>query len=115
MAAERLRVLIVEDAPVTAQALRAMLETEPDMRVVGIAATGTDGVQRAREVSPDVVLMDVHLPDIDGLEATQRIAGENPDITIIVVTAEERIEFLQQAMLAGAQGYLLKPVTAAAA
>jgi signal transduction histidine kinase len=59
--------------------------------------------------------MDVHLPDIDGLEATQRIVAENSDVSVILVTSEQRIEFLQQAMLAGAQGYLLKPITDAAA
>jgi signal transduction histidine kinase len=110
MADERLRVLIVEDAPITAEAMRRMLAAEPDLVVVGVAATGAEGVAYTRELCPDVVLMDVHLPGIDGLEATERIVAENSDVSVILVTSEERIEFLQQAMLCGAQGYLLKPI-----
>jgi two-component system, sensor histidine kinase len=108
---ERLGILIVEDGVVTAAGLQHMLSTAPDMVVLGIAATGQEGVRRAAELRPDVVLMDVHLPDIDGLQATALIASESPESSVIMLTSEQRIEYLQQAMAAGAEGYILKPVS----
>ena len=108
---ERLGILIVEDGVVTAEALRHMLATQPDMMVLDVAATGQDGVRRAAELRPDVVLMDIHLPDIDGLEATALVAAQSPESSVIMLTSEQRIEYLQEAMVAGAQGYILKPVS----
>ncbi len=106
----RLRTLIVEDSAMTARMLREMLEAQPDIAVVGIAETGQEGVRRAGELRPDVVLMDIQLPDVDGINATWLIATKNPDSSVSIVTSEERPEFMQRAMLAGAQGYLVKPV-----
>jgi pilus assembly protein CpaE len=80
------------------------------MTVVGVANTGQDGVRRATELRPDVILMDIHLPDIDGIHATWLIASKNANSSVIIVTSEERSEFMQRAMVAGAQAYLLKPV-----
>jgi pilus assembly protein CpaE len=114
MADEQLRVLIVEDSEVTARALTEMVNAQPDMDVIGVAPTGQEAVRRAGELRPDVVLMDIHLPDIDGLQATWLIASKNPDSSVIMVTSEERIEYVQRAMVAGAQGYLVKPIKTAA-
>jgi pilus assembly protein CpaE len=110
MVDDKLRILIVEDSQVTARMLRGMLETQPDFMVVGTAETGQEAVRRATELHPDVILMDIHLPDVDGIQTTWLIASKNPDSSIIIVTSEERPEFMQRAMLAGAQGYLVKPV-----
>jgi pilus assembly protein CpaE len=110
MAAEKLRVLLVDDSHLTARVMRDMIDAQPDMTVVEVAATGQEGVRRATELRPDVVLMDVHLPDIDGVHATWLIASKNPDTSIVMVTSEERAEFMQRAMVAGAQGYVLKPI-----
>jgi DNA-binding NarL/FixJ family response regulator len=114
MATEQLRVLIVEDGEVSAEGLRRLLSEQPDMEVVGIAPTGQEALRYTADLAPDVVLMDLYLPDLDGLEATRRIAAAYPATSIIMVTGEQRVAFLQQAMLAGAQGYVLKPITDAA-
>jgi pilus assembly protein CpaE len=110
MAEDSLRILIVEDSILTARMLREMLDAQPDFNVVATAQTGQDGVRRAVELHPDVILMDIHLPDVDGIQATWLISSKNPDSSVIIVTSEERPEFMQRAMLAGAQGYVLKPV-----
>jgi pilus assembly protein CpaE len=114
MADEQLRVLIVEDSVMTAGVMREMIDAQPDMTVVDVAMTGQDGIRRASELYPDVVLMDIHLPDIDGLNATSMIASENMDSAVIVVTSEDSAEYVQRAMLAGAQAYIIKPVRDAA-
>ena len=90
--------------------MRDMLDAQPDMTVVGIASTGQEAVRRASELSPDVILMDIHLPDIDGVHASWLIASKNPNSSVIVVSSEERTEYMQRAMVAGAQGYVLKPI-----
>ena len=78
--------------------------------ILGVAMTGQQAVRRAAELRPDVVLMDIHLPDIDGIHATWLIASKNPDSTVIIVTSEARSDYMQRAMVAGAQGYILKPI-----
>jgi pilus assembly protein CpaE len=108
--ADKLRVLIVEDSEVTALSLRAMIEAQDDMTVAGIAATGQEGMRRASELYPDVTLMDIHLPDIDGTEATWLLTAKAPDTAVIMVSSEGGTEYVQRAMLAGAQGYIVKPV-----
>jgi pilus assembly protein CpaE len=110
MADEQLRVLIIEDSEVTAEGIRLMIDAQPDMTVVGVMSTGEEGVRRVDELQPDVILIDIHLPDIDGLQATWLIAAKHPDSSIIMVTSEQRIDYVQRAMVAGAQGYLVKPV-----
>src|SRR5215212_2033284 len=88
MADDKLRILIVEDSQVTARMLRGMLETQPDFTVVGTAETGQEAVRRTTELHPDVILMDIHLPDVDGIQTTWLIASKNPDSSIIIVTSE---------------------------
>jgi signal transduction histidine kinase/DNA-binding NarL/FixJ family response regulator len=105
-----MRVLVVEDSILSARVLCDMLDAEPDITVVDVATTGQEGVRRAGELQPDVVLMDIHLPDIDGIQATWLIISQRPACSVIMVTSEERTEYLQRAMVAGAQGYLLKPI-----
>lgn len=114
MATQKIRILIVDDSALAARLLRDMLNAQPDMEVVDVVSTGQEGVRRASELHPDVVLMDVHLPDIDGIHATWLIASKNPDSSVIMISSEERTEYIQRAMVAGAQGYLLKPITDAA-
>jgi pilus assembly protein CpaE len=110
MADQKLSVLIVEDSHLTARVMRDMIDAQPDMTVVAIASTGQEAVRRATELSPDVILMDIHLPDIDGVHATWLIASKNPNSSVIMVSSEERTEYMQRAMVAGAQGYVLKPI-----
>ncbi|MBM2812972.1 MAG: MinD/ParA family protein [Chloroflexi bacterium] len=91
------------------RALAELIDAQPDMEVVDTAANGHEAVRRAIELQPDIVLMDVHMPDMDGIQATWLVSNKAPHGAVIMVTSEERIDFLQKAMAAGAHGYVLKP------
>lgn len=104
-----IRVLAVDDSVTVRETLALLIESQPDMALVGIAASGHEAVRRAAELQPDIVLMDIHMPDLDGIQATWLVSSRAPHGAVIMVTSEERIDFLQKAMSAGAQGYVLKP------
>lgn len=107
-AAVRVRILIVDDHPVVRAGLVAVLTTQSDFDVVGEAGTGQEAVARARELAPDVVLMDLEMPDLDGVEAIRRLREEPESPSIVVLTAFDTDERIVGAVEAGAQGYLLK-------
>jgi DNA-binding NarL/FixJ family response regulator len=102
------RVLLVDDHAMVRQGLRVLLESEPDIEVAGEAETGRQGVQMAVSLKPNVILMDVTMPDLNGLEATRQILKESPDANILVLSAYNDHEYVQQLIEAGAGGYLLK-------
>jgi DNA-binding NarL/FixJ family response regulator len=102
-----IRVLIADDHPVVRDGLRAMLD-EPGIEVVGDASTGEHAVDRVGPLDADVVLMDVRMPDMDGLTATRLIKEQNAGVAVIVITSFESQDYLRQAVDAGAAGYLLK-------
>jgi DNA-binding NarL/FixJ family response regulator len=104
----RLRVLVVDDHPLFRFGLCTVLANEPSLDVVGEAANGRDAVSAALTFEPDVVVMDLHLPDIDGIEATRQIVAERPAVGIMVLTMFNDTESVFAAMRAGARGYLLK-------
>src|SRR5918992_3452267 len=108
-AAPRIRVLAVDDSVTIREMLTLLIEAQPDMDLVGTAASGHEAVRRAAELQPDIVLMDIHMPDLDGIQAAWLVSSRAPHGAVIMVTSEERIDFLQKAMSAGAQGYVLKP------
>ncbi len=103
-----IRVLVADDHAVFREGLRAMFSPEPDMDVVGEAATGNEAVERAAELGPDVILMDIQMPGINGIEATRRILGASPRIGVVVLTMFEDDDSVFSAMRAGARGYVLK-------
>ena len=103
-----IRVLIADDHAVVRQGLRAVLGSEPDMEVVGEAATGKEVVERAAKLRPDVILMDIQMPGINGIEATRRILDTNSDVGVVVLTMFEDDDSVFSAMRAGARGYVLK-------
>ncbi|WP_334152434.1 response regulator transcription factor [Microbacterium sp.] len=109
MTAAPIRVLLVDDHSMLRAGFRTILETQPDITVVGEAATGADAVAQASVLLPDVITMDVQMPDMDGIEATRRIVAD-PGITaaIAIVTTFDRDEYLHHALEAGASGFLLK-------
>jgi DNA-binding NarL/FixJ family response regulator len=103
-----IRVLIADDHGVVREGLRAVLGSEADMEVVGEAATGKEVVERAAELRPDVILMDIQMPELNGIEATRLILSVNPDVGVVVLTMFEDDDSVFTAMRAGARGYVLK-------
>ena len=110
VSAKSVRVMIVDDHEVVRDGLRAVLGREPDMSVVGEAATASSAVQRARELKPDVVVMDVRLGDSNGIEATREIRSQRPSTRVLILTSFADDEALYSSVLAGAAGYVLKQV-----
>jgi DNA-binding NarL/FixJ family response regulator len=103
-----IRIVIADDHGVVREGLRAVLGSESDMEVVGEAATGKEVLERATEVRPDVILMDIQMPDLNGIEATRRILEVNPEVGVVVLTMFEDDDSVFSAMRAGARGYVLK-------
>lgn len=103
-----IRVLIVDDHIIFHEGLKEILEKVPDLDVVGSAGTGAEAVSQAETLVPDVILMDINMPDMNGIEATQKILKNHPDIRIIMLTMLEDDDSLFAAMRAGARGYILK-------
>ena len=105
---EIIKVLVVDDHAVVRDGLVSMLGREEDLTVVGEANNGLEAVERVRELKPDVILMDLHMPELDGVEAMRRIGAEYPDSKFIVLTTYDTDEYIFDAIDAGAKGYLLK-------
>lgn len=103
-----IRLLIAEDQPLIRKAFGALLELEPDISVVAAAADGAEAIRAARAWRPDVVLMDIKMPRVDGIAATRAILQDNPQTNVIVLTTFETDELVFEAILAGAKAYLLK-------
>lgn len=103
-----IRILLADDHPVVRDGLAAMLGTQPDFEVVGEAGTGAAAVAEAERLSPDVVLMDLEMPVLDGIEAIRRLRAADSSIQVVVLTAFDTDERIFGALQAGAQGYLLK-------
>jgi two-component system response regulator NreC len=104
----RTRLLLVDDHAVVRSGLRMLLEDEPDVEIVGEAGTGLEAIEAAAELAPDVVLMDISLPDITGIEAAGRIKKKYPDIAIVALTIHEDEEYFFKMLEAGASGYVPK-------
>ena len=109
---QTLRLLIAEDHVVVRQALRVMLEMEPELEVVGEAPNGEEALRLAHELKPDLVLMDIRMEGMDGVEATRRMRQELPDIGVLVLTGYGEDAVLLRAVEAGAHGFLLKDASA---
>lgn len=108
MTNEPLRILLVDDHPLVREGLQALLTSLPDMTIVGEAGDGEEAVTMALELQPDIILMDLHMPGVNGIEATRRIVGASPHIGILVLTMLGDDDSVFGAMRAGARGYLLK-------
>ena len=108
--AERIRILIADDHPVVRDGLVAILGTQPDIEVVAEAGTGPAVMERVAQTRPDVVLLDLEMPEMDGVATLRRLRAEHPDVRVIIFTAFDTDERILAAVQAGAQGYLLKGV-----
>jgi len=105
---EQIQIVVVDDHPVLRDGLSAVLSTQPDFRVIGEAENGVEAVEIIVELQPDVVMLDLEMPEMDGVETLKRLREHNPDIRVIVFTAFDTDERILAAVQAGAQGYLLK-------
>ncbi len=106
--ASKMRVLIADDHAIVRDGLKAILETQSDIEVAGEAADGHEAVDQARQLKPDIIIMDLTMPGMGGLEATRRIKEESPDIKIMALTMHESDEHFFQVINAGASGYFIK-------
>ena len=107
--ADQIRVLIVDDIPETRDHLTKLLGFESDIEVVGAAASGADALAQAAKLSPDVVLMDINMPDMDGITATEQLATQAPGASVIMMSVQGEADYLRRSMLAGAREFLVKP------
>jgi DNA-binding NarL/FixJ family response regulator len=107
-----IRILLVEDQTLMRQGLKTILDLEPGLTVVGEAATGEEGVRQALALRPDVILMDVQMPGMNGVEATAAVCRAWPEARIIILTTFNRDDYVFQGIKAGALGYLLKDMPA---
>lgn len=103
-----IRVLLVDDQLLIRQGLRALLELEPDLEIVGEAENGQHAIEQVRALQPDVVLLDIRMPVMDGVAATPLICQQSPQTKVLVLTTFDQDDYVQQAIRRGAVGYLLK-------
>jgi DNA-binding NarL/FixJ family response regulator len=102
------RVMMVDDHKMVSEVLSALLDKESDMEVVALADNGREAIARAREVKPDIIVMDISMPELNGLEACRRIMAEAPESRIIVLSMHAEREYVIEALSAGAKGYIQK-------
>ncbi|MEI5526499.1 response regulator transcription factor [Streptomyces brasiliscabiei] len=107
-----IRVVIADDQQMVRQGFSVLLNTQPDIDVVGQAVHGLDAIDKVTELAPDVVLMDIRMPELGGIEATRRITTEHPHIRVLVLTTFDLDEYVYEALRAGASGFLLKDASA---
>ncbi|MFF0161711.1 response regulator [Streptomyces sp. NPDC005263] len=112
MTSGTIRVVIADDQQMVRQGFTVLLNTQPDIEVIGQAVDGLDAIAQVAELAPDVVLMDIRMPELGGIEATRRITVERPGIRVLVLTTFDLDEYVYEALRAGASGFLLKDASA---
>lgn len=112
MAAEKIRILIIDDIEETRENLAKLIGFEPDMEIIGSAASGQQGIDLAKRERPHVILMDINMPDMDGITATEIIANSVPESPVIMMSVQGEQDYLRRSMLAGAREFLTKPFSA---
>lgn len=108
----RLRVLLADDHALIRDGLGSLIDVQPDMLVVGGAADGREALEKAAETDPDIVLMDISMPVLDGIQATRRLKRDRPAVKVLALTAYDNQAYLAQLLEAGADGYVLKKMAA---
>ncbi|USK32892.1 response regulator transcription factor [Bacillus sp. F19] len=107
---KKIRLLLVDDQELIRESLYIVLDMEPELEVIGLAENGQTAIELCEEQKPDVVLMDLHMPKVNGVEATEEIKRRWSDIRVIILTTFQEIDFVVDALAAGAEGYLLKAI-----
>ncbi|MFH1003473.1 MAG: response regulator transcription factor [Chloroflexota bacterium] len=105
---DKIKVLVVDDHAILRDGIRALLALQDDIEIVGEATDGKEAIERARELEPDVIVMDLAMPGMDGLEATRRIRKKNPSVKVLVLSQHDNREYVLSAIKAGATGYVPK-------
>ncbi len=105
---DQISILLADDHTIVREGIRALLQARPRFKVVGEAATGREAVQKVGDLKPDVIVMDISMPELNGLEATRQIRKQYPDCKILVLTMHENMESVRQILKAGALGYVIK-------
>lgn len=106
---EKIHILVVDDIPETRENLAKLLYFEEDIELVGAATTGEEGIRLAEELQPDIVLMDINMPGIDGISASEAISAKVPGVQVIMMSVQSETDYLRRSMLAGAREFLMKP------
>src|SRR5512134_2355233 len=106
---EKIRVMIVDDVSETRENVRKLLQFESDVDVVGAARAGKEAIQLSLDLNPDVVLMDINMPDMDGIAATEAIRAKQPAVQVVILSVQSDQNYMRKAMLAGARDFLTKP------
>src|SRR5215211_8856955 len=106
---DKIRVIIVDDVSETRENVRKLLQFESDVDVVGTARTGKEAIQLSQELNPDVILMDINMPDMDGIAATEAIRSKQPAVQVVILSVQNDQNYMRRAMLAGARDFLTKP------
>ena len=106
---DKIRVIIVDDVSETRENVRKLLQFESDVDVVGAARTGKEAIQLSQELNPDVILMDINMPDMDGITATEAIRSKQPTVQVVILSVQSDQNYMRRAMLAGARDFLTKP------
>jgi len=107
--ADRIQVLIVDDIPETRDHLAKLLSFEPDIQVLGTASSGAEAIEQGVKLLPDVILMDINMPDMDGITATERLSAQVPTAAVVMMSVQGEADYLRRSMLAGAREFLVKP------
>ncbi len=108
---DKIRILLADDHTILRDGLRALLDDEPDMTVIGEADDGRTAVKLACQLNPDVVLMDIAMPLLNGLEATRQIKHDCPQVKVLILSMHDDEEYIRQSLASGAMGYILKDAT----
>jgi pilus assembly protein CpaE len=106
---DKIKVIIVDDVSETRENVRKLLQFESDVDVVGLARTGKEAIQISQELNPDVILMDINMPDMDGITATEAIRSKQPAVQVVILSVQNDQNYMRRAMLAGARDFLTKP------
>lgn len=104
----RIRVIIADDHPVVRKGIRAMLEMQPEVTILGEASNGTEALEKCRELRPDIILLDISMPEMNGLEVAGRMKDTSPNTKVILLTMHEEEEYFFHALSVGASGYMVK-------